>query len=897
MKLSAITGMFRDPGPAPSAVGADREVVEPQPDGQGREMPQLAHARGRRRPRRFRVVGLRPVRVAGPLAAASMLVLPWAGPAAAPAQAQGAADWPAYLLDTGHSSYNAGATSIGTGNLANLQKVWQWLQPSGGLRTFYASPIVVDGVVYIGSETGYFYAISEATRTVLWSRNFGVTPGGPCGTLGITGTATVVNDPATGLTVYVNAPDGQLYALSAATGATLWQATVDTPSTTVQDYYAWGSPLVANGHVYVGISSDCDAPLVPAGVVEFNQDTGAPEGSWQTVLGKAGGSVWSSLAVSTLGDGSVFATTGNGIGNPAPLYAESIVRLSGAGLSLLDSWQVPANQQTGDADFGASPTVFSADLNGTTTAMVGACDKNGIYYAFRQDDLHDGPVWQQRIAVAYGTGSTPGGQCDAAAIWDGTNLIEAGGNATVIGGVTYQGSVQSLDPATGTPIWQTGLPGEVVGSPTEDGAGVVAAQVFQSKTGKLGVYLLSAASGAVLGYINTNPSPVFSQPVFAGNDLLVAGDYSLGLRAYEITTPGSPITAVTPSALGQGGTVTVTLTGNGFSGTPSVFVSGTLVTAKSVVVNSPTSLQVKLFVSGNALLGPRDITVIEPGNVADTCSGCLTIDAAPTVSSFSPNSVPQGETANITVTGTNFQPGAKIKNVTGVTFSGTTFVSSTQLTSTVTVSPTATPGTDKLQVTNPDGGVNGVNGGCSCLTVTSDPAPTFSSVSPGSVGQQGSDTLTLTGTDFTTNSQLSFSASGITLKSLHYINPTSMTAKIALSSTATLGPGDITVTTPGGSATCSGCLTVDPHAAVSKLSPNTIANGTTAVVVVSGSNFASGLTVTTTIPGATVGTPTNVTSTSFSVSVTVAAGTAAGSYLLKVLNPDNGAGFGTIKVT
>jgi len=29
----------------------------------------------------------------------------------------------------------------------------------------------------------------------------------------------------------------------------------------------------------------------------------------------------------------------------------------------------------------------------------------------------------------------------------------------------------------------------------------------------------------------------------------------------------------------------------------------------------------------------------------------------------------------------------------------------------------------------------------------------------------------------------------------------------------------------------------------------------------------------------------------------VAAGTAAGSYLLKVLNPDNGAGFGTIKVT
>jgi len=598
--------------------------------------------------------------------------------------------------------------------MAHLKTVWQWFEPPITGQTFHASPTVVNGVVYIGSESGNFYAINEATQTVLWSRNFGVRPAAACRPLGITATAAVIHDPATGLTVYVNAPDGQLYALSASTGATLWHATVDTPSTTIDDYYAWGSPLVANGHVYVGISSQCDAPLVPAGVVEFNQDTGASEGSWQTIPGgQAGGSVWSSLAKSTLGDGSVFVTTGNAAINPQPPNAESIVRLSGTGLSLRDSWQVPAAQRTGDADFGASPTIFPADLNGKTIAMVGACNKNGIYYAFRQADLHDGPVWQQRIAVAYGTGANPGGQCDAAAIWDGTNLIEAGGNATTINGVTYQGSVQSLNPATGTPIWQTGLPGEVIGSPTEDGAGVVAAPVFQSNTGNNGVYLLSAASGAILRFINTGSS-IFSQPVFAGNDLLIAGNAAAGLKAYEITTPGPPITAVTPNALGQGGSLTVTLTGTGFSGAPSVFVSGTLVTASSVVVNSPTSLQVKLTVVSNAALGPRSITVIEPGIIADGCSGCLTIDPAPTVSSASPNSVPQGETANITVTGTNFEPGAKIRNLSGVTFSGTTVVSSTQLTSTVTVSPTAALGIDKLWVTTPDGGT----GACSCLTVT-----------------------------------------------------------------------------------------------------------------------------------------------------------------------------------
>jgi outer membrane protein assembly factor BamB len=670
-------------------------------------MPHLARARGRGRPRGFRVLGLRRVRVVGQLAAASVLVVAWAGSAATPAQAQGTADWPAYLLDTGHSSYNSAATSVGTGNVANLVPAWKWIQPSGTDRIFDASPTVVGGVVYIGSLSGYFYAINEATRTVLWSRNFGVTPAAACKSRGITATAAVVNDPATGLTVYVNAPDGQLYALSAATGATLWQATVDTPSSTVDDYYAWGSPLVANGHVYVGISSQCDDPLVPGGVVEFNQDTGAPEGSWQTLPGgQAGGSVWSSLAGSTLGDGSVFVTTGNSGGTTQTPNAESIVRLSGTGLSLLDSWQVPAAQQTNDADFGASPTVFTANLNGTATPMVGACNKNGIYYAFAQGDLHDGPVWQQRIADAYGTKTDPSpGQCDAAAIWDGTNLIEAGGNATVINGVKYQGSVQSLDPATGSPVWQTGLPGQLIGSPAEDGAGVVAAPVFQSTTGNLGVYLLDAASGAVLGFISTGSSPIFAQPVFADNDLLVAGNNAVGLQAYEIATPGPPITAVTPSALGQGGSVTVTLTGSGFSGTPSVIVSGTNVTASSVVVKSPTSLRVKLTAARTAAVGPRNITVVEPGPVGDTCSACFTIDPGPAISNLTPNSIPNGTTATVVVSGSNFVSGLKVTTtIPGATVGTPANVTSTSFSVPVTVAAGTAAGSYSLKVINPDHG-------------------------------------------------------------------------------------------------------------------------------------------------------------------------------------------------
>jgi outer membrane protein assembly factor BamB len=110
------------------------------------------------------------------------------------------------------------------------------------------------------------------------------------------------------------------------------------------------------------------------------------------------------------------------------------------------------------------------------------------------------------MGVPYGTPPNGEGQCDAAALWDGTNLIEGGGSTTTISNVTYDGSVQSLNPATGAIVWQTGLSGEVIGSPTEDGAGIVAAAVFHSSTGKLGVYLLDAATGTVLDYINTSPS-------------------------------------------------------------------------------------------------------------------------------------------------------------------------------------------------------------------------------------------------------------------------------------------------------------------------------------------------------------------------------------------------------
>ena len=37
--------------------------------------------------------------------------------------------------------------------------------------------------------------------------------------------------------------------------------------------------------------------------------------------------------------------------------------------------------------------------------MIGACNKNGIYYAWRRQNLAAGPVWQRQVGNTGGTGN------------------------------------------------------------------------------------------------------------------------------------------------------------------------------------------------------------------------------------------------------------------------------------------------------------------------------------------------------------------------------------------------------------------------------------------------------------------------------------------------------------
>jgi polyvinyl alcohol dehydrogenase (cytochrome) len=489
-----------------------------------------------------------------PAATAALAVLAaLVAPVPAASASSSFVNWPSYLDGLSHHSYAAQAKAITPSNAASLVRAWHFMPGAPPVKSLgyalNASPTVYDGVVYIGGNNGTFYAIDESTGAVLWKRLIGyVNPKqGSCGARGITSTATVASDPATGApTVYVSSGSGYLYAMNAATGAVTWKSVIHLPVGQRANYYDWSSPAVANHKIYIGVAGSC-TDHVRGALEAFSQVTGKKLATYSTVpAGQAGGSIWSTAAVAS--NGHVFVGTGNVI-PPTPRNegtSESIVELSGTKLSRLGVWQLPlADQPSDDDDFGASVSLFSAVLPGTAkpTPMVGACNKNGVYYALKQDHLAAGPVWHTRIAAVNTGNNGMAAACLSSTVVNGSHLYVAG-TATTIGGTPYPGSIDELNAATGAIVWATGLPSQVLGTPSLDGAGLLAVGTYADGSDPQADYLLDPSTGAILATVSNGDSSQFAQPVFAGQYLFIATD-SAGLYAYQ--PPGSGVTADQPA--------------------------------------------------------------------------------------------------------------------------------------------------------------------------------------------------------------------------------------------------------------------------------------------------------------------------------------------------------------
>jgi hypothetical protein len=362
-----------------------------------------------------------------------------------------------YRGDLARTGYYPSQTGVTPANVATLTQHWK--TTTGGTGA-YSQPIVANNMVYWGDWNGVEHA-TDLTGKDVWTVNTGQNIDNNCSppVAGISGTSTIGTMGSTSVD-YFPGGDDYFYAVNALTGAILWKTQLGTGGAAGD--YLWGSPVLFNGSIYQPVASFGDCPLVNGRLVQMDATTGAIQHTtYMAPQGCVGGGIWSSPAVDP-SDNSIYVTTGtpSGCNTPGEM-APSIVKLRASDLSVVSSWTVPQSAQTaGDADFGSTPTLFAATINGVSRSLVGALNKNGIFYAWDRSNLAAGPVWQSTVADPSGSPRSI-----ASAAWDGTRLY-VGAGGTTLNGTTYFGNISALDPATGAFLWRTGVLGFMSGGIT-----------------------------------------------------------------------------------------------------------------------------------------------------------------------------------------------------------------------------------------------------------------------------------------------------------------------------------------------------------------------------------------------------------------------------------------------
>lgn len=347
-------------------------------------------------------------------------------------------DFPTYLGNIERTSSSASEQLINLTTAPSLHLLWNYTTKD----PVQSQPVEQNGTVYFGSTTGYEYAVHATNGTLEWKTFLGQARNDTtCASIqGVTSTATLA-----GNNLYVDGGYPYFYALNSSTGAIEWSAPIGN-GTSTQGYYDWSSPLIYNGNAYVGISSQCDKPLVRAGLDEFSLTTHAIDGYLETSVPKPNGSsIWGSPSVNPATN-TIYVTTGNQYGSKPTTYSESVLAINATTLAVVAKWQVPKAQEVGDSDFGVTPTLFTPAGG---YPMVTAANKNGILYAFYQSNLT--LAWEQRICCLNSTQDE-----HISTSWGGGHVY-AVSSITTIGGVTYNSSVRAFNPLTGAMIWQDGF--------------------------------------------------------------------------------------------------------------------------------------------------------------------------------------------------------------------------------------------------------------------------------------------------------------------------------------------------------------------------------------------------------------------------------------------------------
>lgn len=316
-------------------------------------------------------------------------------------------------------------TQINTDNVSQLGLAWYYdLDTNRGQE---ASPIVVDGVLYVTSAWSKVYAFNAKTGKLLWKYD----PKVP-GQTGIKGCCDVVNRGVAAWEgkIYLGAYDGRLIALDAKTGKVVWSVvTVDQS----KFYTVTGVPRIVHGKVIIG---NAGSEIGVRGYVSaFDAKTGKLVWRFYTIPGdpskpyendelrKAAatwtGDLYWKFGGATAWDGMVYEPKTNlvyfGTANGTPWVAE--VRSPGGGDNLFTNCIIAVDADTGryawhyqltpaeSWDYDATSPLLLADLaiDGAPRRVLMQTSKNGFFYAL---DAATGKLLRAKnfTAVSWATG-------------------------------------------------------------------------------------------------------------------------------------------------------------------------------------------------------------------------------------------------------------------------------------------------------------------------------------------------------------------------------------------------------------------------------------------------------------------------------------------------------------
>jgi alcohol dehydrogenase (cytochrome c) len=304
------------------------------------------------------------------------------------------ADWLTYSGAYG-SNRHSSLAQINSHNVASLAVRWIH-QLVGGHDKIESTPIVRAGIMYFTVPPGRVLAVDAATGRQIWAHEHHYEfMGGGEGPLGQNRGVALLGDR-----VFVGTWDSKLTALSAATGAVLWEVSVgDYPGT-----YISGAPLVYRDLVVTGVGSP---PGFGRGfIAAYDVNTGKERWRFVTVPGPGskGNETWAGDSWRKGGAGTWLTGSYDpqsdllywGVGNPRPdfdrksregdnLYSDSVVALRGTTGQLVWHFQFTPGD---DHDWDANQTPLIADRN---TAQGGVekhllwANRNGFYYVFDRE--------------------------------------------------------------------------------------------------------------------------------------------------------------------------------------------------------------------------------------------------------------------------------------------------------------------------------------------------------------------------------------------------------------------------------------------------------------------------------------------------------------------------------